>query len=243
VPDDLLILCYHAVSEDWPADLSVAPAVFESQLRGLLRKGYRATTLSGRRASDPAGKTLVVTFDDGYLSTLTLAAPIMARLGVPGTVFVPSSFVGQGEMSWPGIDRWLGGPYREELRALSWEQVGTLAESGWEIGSHTASHPKLTQLDEPRLAAELGESKAVIEAQLGLPCPTIAYPYGDVDARVAAAAAAAGYACGVGLPARWTEDSDQMQLPRVGVYNGQSPAKLALKTSALTRRVRLRLGR
>jgi peptidoglycan/xylan/chitin deacetylase (PgdA/CDA1 family) len=244
VPGDLLILCYHAVSEDWPADLSLRPDAFERQIRNLLRRGYHGLTLSESQSPGRRRKSLVVTFDDGYLSTLTMAAPIMARLGIPGTVFVPSGFIGREEpMSWPGIDRWLDTPHRSELVPLSWEQTGQLADAGWEVGSHTISHPKLTQLADPDLAGELRDSKAAIEAELGRPCPTIAYPYGDVDQRVAAAAAAAGYRCGVGLPARWTTDDDPMQLPRVGIYNGQDGAKLALKTSALTRRARARLGR
>jgi peptidoglycan/xylan/chitin deacetylase (PgdA/CDA1 family) len=241
---DTLILCYHAVSDTWPADLSVTPAAFEGQIRARLERGYRGVTLTQSQMPSRPAKALVVSFDDAYLSTLTEAAPILARLGVPGTLFVPTDYMGQPEpMTWPGIEQWAAGPHRKELAPLSWAQVRSLAEDGWEIGSHTCSHPHLTTLADADLERELGESRSKLESELGAGCDAIAYPYGDVDARVAGAARATGYRLGVGLPARWTGDEDAMQLPRVGVYNGQGGPKLALKLSPLARRLRLLLGR
>lgn len=238
--DDTLILCYHAVSRRWPADLSVTPADFAAQLERKLEAGYEPLTLTRSQERQRPRRALVVSFDDGYLSTLTEAAPILERLGIPGTLFVPTDYMGTAEpMAWPGIERWRDGPHREELLPLDWAQLSTLAERGWEIGSHTCSHPHLTTLADESLAHELRDSRAKVEAELGRPCKTIAYPYGDVDDRVAAAARAAGYRLGVGLPARWRNDDDPLQLPRVGIYNGQSAAKLGLKTSPLVRRARL----
>jgi peptidoglycan/xylan/chitin deacetylase (PgdA/CDA1 family) len=244
VGEDLLILCYHAVSEDFPADLSIPPSAFENQIRRKLRSGYRGVTLTQSRAPDRPAKTLVVTFDDGYLSTLTMAAPILDRLGVPGTLFVPTDYIGQdGPLTWSGIEQWSNGRHRSELQPLDWGQVRQLAEGGWEIGSHTCSHPWLTTLADESLDRELLVSRTAIEAELNRPCKTIAYPYGDVNDRVVRAARAAGYELGVGLPGRWRDEGDRMQLPRVGVYRGQGSAKLRLKTSPLGRRLRLLTGR
>ncbi len=240
---DILTLCYHAVSENWPADLSIPPRQLEEQLTRKLRAGYRPATLSESRKPGRSGKTLVVTFDDGYLSNLTLAAPLLARLGVPGTLFVPSDYVGGGPMEWPGIEQWRHGPYERELTPLGWDQVAELADMGWEIGSHTCSHPRLTKLGDRELGRELRDSRAAIEAHLGAPCRTIAYPYGDIDERVAAAARAAGYELGVALPIRWTDESDPLRLPRVGVYNNKGALSYGLKTSPLVRCLRLRTGR
>jgi peptidoglycan/xylan/chitin deacetylase (PgdA/CDA1 family) len=236
---DTLILCYHAVSEDWPADLSLPPVEFERQISRKLAAGYEGVTLTQSQAPDRPDRCLVVTFDDGYLSTLTVAAPILERLGVPGTLFVPSDYIGSDEpMGWPGIERWLHGPHREELVPLSWDDVRTLAGTGWEIGSHTCSHPHLTALADEKLAHELCDSRVAIGAELGDDPNSIAYPYGDVDARVVDAARDAGYALGVGLPPRWGPDVSPMQLPRVGVYHGQGNLKVAIKTSRLVRRTR-----
>jgi peptidoglycan/xylan/chitin deacetylase (PgdA/CDA1 family) len=239
---DKLILCYHAVSPAWPADLSISPQALEEQVAGRLRAGYAGVTLSESQAGGPQ-RPLVVSFDDGYASMLTVAAPVLERLGVPGTLFVPTDYVGTEHLAWPGIEDWLDGPYRDELRPLDWDGVRRLAEAGWEIGSHTCSHPHLTQLDDEALGREMRDSKAKIEAELDRACPTLAYPYGDVDARVTAAAAAAGYTIGVGLPSRWTEESDPLCLPRVGVYNGATQLKFNLKASPLVRRLRVLTGR
>lgn len=239
---DKLILCYHAVSSSWPADLSISPRLLEEQVAGLLRAGYVGTTLSG--SLEPGGRRrLVVSFDDGYASMVTLAAPVLARLGVPGTLFVPTDYVGAHHLVWPGIEQWLDGPHADELRPLDWDGVRALADAGWEIGSHTCSHPHLTGLEDEALARELSESKALVEAELGRPCPAIAYPYGDVDARVTGAAAAAGYTVGVGLPSHWTDDTDPLCLPRVGVYNGATALKFRVKTSPAVRRLRILTGR
>ena len=67
-------------------------------------------------------------------------------------------------MAWPGIDQWLGGAHEAELMPMSWDELGRLAEAGWEIGSHSRTHPQLTQLDDESVAHELdrvaGESKS-----------------------------------------------------------------------------------
>jgi peptidoglycan/xylan/chitin deacetylase (PgdA/CDA1 family) len=239
---DLLILCYHAVSEDWAADLAVTPAAITAQLKALQRRGYRGLTLD--QAMVAQGRRFVASFDDGYLSNLTLAAPLLARLGVPGTLFVPTDHIGTGApMSWPGIDQWLDGPHRDELLPLDWDGVRELDGAGWQIGSHTCSHPKLTRLGDAELIRELRDSRMVVERELRKPCRSIAYPYGDLDDRVAHAAGAAGYELGVGLPDHWRDSTDPLQLPRVGVYHGQAGLKLALKLSPTVRRARIRLAR
>jgi peptidoglycan/xylan/chitin deacetylase (PgdA/CDA1 family) len=82
-------------------------------------------------------------------------------------------------------------------RTLTWEQVRTMQDSGLvEFGSHTMTHPDLRALDDERLAWELSESKGRLETALGRRVDAFAYPYGAgaYDARVRAAARAAGYA-------------------------------------------------
>ena len=61
------------------------------------------------------------------------------------------------------------------------------------IASHTVSHPNLVQLPDARLAAEMRDSRARLERELGHPVTALAYPFGSYDARVAKAAEAAGY--------------------------------------------------
>ncbi len=235
---DVLVLCYHAVSSSWEAPLSVTPEQLERQLGSLVRRGYRGATFTNASHRPAGARTLAVTFDDAYRSVLELAVPVLERLGLPGTVFVPTDFIGSAKpMAWPGIDRWLGGPHEHELEPLDWQQLQTLAGAGWEIGSHTLSHPKLTKLADDRLAEELGESKTACEEALSTTCTSVAYPYGDVDGRVVHAAAKAGYSAGAALPTQW-HMARALEWPRVGIYHSDAAWRSRLKCSRGTRSAR-----
>jgi peptidoglycan/xylan/chitin deacetylase (PgdA/CDA1 family) len=235
---DVLVLAYHAVSERWPADLSVTPERFAAQLTLLTERGYRGATLQQALSDPPAEKTVAVTFDDGFRSVATLAFPILRRHGLPATVFVPTDHVGTGEpMRWPGIDQWLGGEHEPELLPLGWDELAMLAGAGWEVGSHTRSHPRLTRIDDAGLEDELRGSRESCERRLSLPCRTLAYPYGDHDRRVVAAARAAGYEAACTLPEDFRSD-DVLRTPRVGVYHGDGDDVFRLKISPWMRRAR-----
>ena len=182
-----------------------------------------------------------MTFDDAYRSVLDLAYPILSSLGLPATVFVVTDFADERRpLEWPGIDHWRGGPHEPELRGLNWKELAELADSGWEIGSHTRTHPRLTRLSDEALARELEESRARCEQVLQRPCRSLAYPYGDFDGRVVAAAAKAGYTAAAieGLvrprPLAW---------PRVGVYRENSMTHFRLKVSPTLGELRTRFGR
>ena len=83
---DGIVLCYHALSPTWEADLSTTPERFERQLELLVRRGYRGVTFE-QAVRAPHERTVAVTFDDAYRSVLELARPILDRLGLPATVF------------------------------------------------------------------------------------------------------------------------------------------------------------
>jgi peptidoglycan/xylan/chitin deacetylase (PgdA/CDA1 family) len=235
---DVLVLCYHAVSPSWPAALSVTPERLHAQLRRLVRRGYRGVTFSQAFDGERAGKRLAVTFDDALRSVLDLAVPVLDQLGLTATVFVPTAFPdGDGPVAWPGVDHWLDGPHARELESMSWAQLRALAERGWEIGSHTVSHPRLTQLGDAALEAELVDSRRACEAAVEAPCTSIAYPYGDVDARVVAAARTTGYANGAALPIR-PHRPRPLEWPRVGIYHVDSGPRFALKVSRSVRALR-----
>jgi peptidoglycan/xylan/chitin deacetylase (PgdA/CDA1 family) len=235
---DLLVLCYHALSPTWEADLSTTPARFESQIALLTARGYRGMTFTEAVSSPLRGRIAVVTFDDAYRSVLELARPILDRFGLPATVFAPTDSIGsETPLCWPGIDQWRGGPHERELTPMSWAELRTLADAGWEIGSHTGSHPHLTQVEEAALEDELIRSKAACEDHLASPCTSLAYPYGDVDARVVAATARAGYSAAAALPRR-LRSHDALEWPRVGVYRVDDDRRFRLKVSPTVRRLR-----
>ncbi len=237
---ELLVLCYHAVSDDWPASLAISGAELERQLQRFVGEGFRGTTFSRAIAEKgEPGRRLAVTFDDAYHSVIERAFPILERLGLPGTVFAPTT--GDALRVWPGVDRWLGTPWEAELAAASWDELRRLQAAGWEVGSHTRSHPHLTQLDDASLFAELDGSRRDCERLLGVRCQAIAYPFGDADARVAAAARRAGYAAGAALdepPAIPPRTNDVMRWPRLGVYREDGPTRLRIKARMFRRNPR-----
>jgi peptidoglycan/xylan/chitin deacetylase (PgdA/CDA1 family) len=235
---DTLVLCYHAVSERWPADLSLTPDALERQVRGLLDRGYRGVTFS-EAVAEGEGRRVAVTFDDAYRSVHRLALPILERLGVPATLFVPTAYVGSEQpMAWPGIDRWLGTEHEQELLCLGVDELVDLRGRGWEIGAHTHTHPHLTTLSGAELADELERPRALLGQWLGEPCATLAYPYGDVSPEVAAATRTAGYSAAATLDAT-RAPGDPILWPRVGVYYADAPWRFRLKASPLARRARL----
>jgi len=233
-----LALCYHAVSERWDAALSVTPRAFEAQVARLVRRGYDGVTFSElvERGGD---RLLAITFDDAYRSVITTAKPILDRYELPATVYVPTKFAGTEQpMSWPGVAPWIGTKFESELIPMSWQELGDLVACGWEIGSHTCSHPHLTAIDDAALERELGDSRSRCEHKLGLACRSLAYPYGDHDERVVAAAAAAGYESAATLPAFFSPSPSPLAYPRVGVYFGDHMWRFRVKTSSAVRRLR-----
>lgn len=235
---EVVVLCYHAVSPSWDADLSVTPERLRQQMELLTARGYRAVTFSEAVGSPRDARVMAVTFDDAYRSVIELGLPILERLGIPATVFAVTDFVGlERPMSWAGIDRWLGGPHESELTPMSWPELRRLADAGWEIGSHTCSHPHLTTVDDDALARELAESKALCERELERPCTSLAYPYGDLDERVIAAAGRAGYAAAAALPRR-TDSRRPLDWPRIGIYHTDGQARVRLKLSPVIGRIR-----
>ena len=242
----MLVLCYHAVSESWRSPLAVRPSQLEEQLAFLVTRGYRGATFTDAVTSPPARKTLAVTFDDGFRSVAERALPVLNRLGLPATIFVPTGWIGRdGSLAWSGIDHWVGSPQEHELAPLTWKQVRSLADAGWEVGSHTRTHPHLPMVDSPRVADEITRSRRDCEERLERPCRSIAYPYGEWDARVVRAVADAGYEAGAALPDR-IQSRRTLTWPRVGVWRGETfsywqqkaaPARGRLAGSAMGERV------
>jgi peptidoglycan/xylan/chitin deacetylase (PgdA/CDA1 family) len=229
----VLVLCYHAVSDGWDHQLSVGPAAFERQLRTLTLRGFRG--VSAEAALNGSGsRGLHVTFDDAFKSVAN-ALPILERLGLPATVFACAAYADQGApLDVPELAA-EARAHPDELATMSWDELRALAERGVGIGSHTVSHPHLPQLSEAEIQAELVDSRARLEAELGGPCRFLAYPYGEHDSRVRAAARRAGYAGAFALATSAIDPRDDFALSRVDLYRKDSRLSTIIKTSPLRR--------
>ena len=226
-----VVLCYHAVSEGWAHRLSVSPRALERQLRLVLARRYRAVPAADVVAG--RGRLLHVTFDDAFRSVLDVL-PALERLGVPATVFACTGLA-DGGLPFPVsklVDE--GKPSGADLATMDWETLRRLTDQGVEVGSHSVSHPHLTQLTDRELASELHDSREQLEAELRRPCRFLAYPFGDHDDRVHDAARRAGYEAAFALPGR-ARPFDRLALPRIGIWRKDGRVRVTLKTSAARR--------
>jgi len=229
-----VFLGYHSVTEDGPPYLSLRPATFERQLDLLVGAGFRsgtAATLARIAAGEmPAGRHAFITFDDGFADTVTTALPAMSARGLTGLVFVLPGHLDDGApLDWPEVAG-EAGRRPALMRSMDWAMLETLAGAGWGVGSHTMSHPRLTGLGDEELVQELLDSRRAIEGRLGR-CDLLAYPFGAWDARVAAAAAAAGYSFAFTLPFGEQAVASPLSIPRVTIDDRDTPWRFRAKLS------------
>lgn len=168
--------------------------MFEKHLRLMKWLGYEALTF--RDLADKGfihrlqygKKYLMITADDGYQDNLTRMLPLLEKYGYKAVVYVVT-----GE----GYNRWdVEHPTNPDTKVslMSGEQVKALAASGHvEIGGHTLTHPRLSKLTPEQQAHEIQENKRQLEALLGHPLLSFAYPYGDMNESAKEQAIAAGY--------------------------------------------------
>jgi peptidoglycan/xylan/chitin deacetylase (PgdA/CDA1 family) len=197
----------------------VTPDALRAQLGYVAGRGYRWTTFTDAVLGAEPERVAAVTFDDGIASAVEHGLPILEDFGAPGTMFLTLSMLGWGGR----LDA--GGASR-------------LAEHGWEIGSHTMTHPVLTNVDDETLAAELRESKLELERVVGRPCTAVSYPTGRCDGRVVAAATAASYVAGAALEGASDVPPGPLAWPRVGVRGDDSLRVFRVKVSKTVRSVR-----
>ena len=241
----LAVLLYHRVNDVVRDNLTTSPARFAEHLEMLGRR-YRIIGLWEGVSALALGRDLgpdavAITFDDGYADNCEVAAPILARLGLPATFFVTAGLI-DTETPFPHDAR---SPQR--FRAMRWAQVRSLAEQGFEIGSHGMTHANLARLPLDRARWEIEESRALLERRLGRPVRCFAYPFGapaDITPEVRAAIRAAGY----GLIAsayggRNVGRVDPWNVLRVGASEAFDPLALRAHIEGLSLgALRLRLG-
>src|SRR4051812_45967822 len=144
-----------------------------------MRRGYRAVTFAEAVRATPDDRVVALTFDDAYRSVREYALPLLDRLGVPATVFAVASFADAAAPVTTAMGDWSDGPHAHELQSMGWDELRALVGHGWEIGSHTRTHPMLTRLSDADLGEELASSRTACEAATGQPCRSLAYPFGD----------------------------------------------------------------
>jgi len=176
----MTIVAFHRVNGQLAGDsLTCSPAKFEAFCE-FFRRHFRVLPLSeqvaGCRAGSDLGGTLSITFDDGYLDNVEIAAPILRRLKLPATFFVTTGFI--GSQTTPTWDRNLP----RQPGWMSWDDVRALHSQGFEIGSHTDSHLDMGSAEPERVRLDLARSKEKLRDALGpSSLQLFAYPFGGLE--------------------------------------------------------------
>lgn len=199
------ILYYHSVMLEVGNEVRMPPDQFEAQMAYLKDQGYQSVSLyqlyqAFYKGGSLPPKPFVITFDDGYVDNHTNAFPILEEYGYTATVFMVTSYIDGSDF-------------------LSWSQLKELAASGWEIESHTTTHPYLSKVDEATLWHELKSSKELLEEGLGQSVNFFAYPYGDYNSGVAQTVQDTGYLMAITTQRGWANhEDDAFLVKRVYCY-------------------------
>ena len=229
-----IVLAYHSVHPTRRGPLTVHPLNFERQIEWLVRCGLSNTTLDTKlqtlhRSQPNFDKRVVITFDDGYEDNLRFAQPILQKYGFTGTVFIVASLANTKEILEPDLSLAQYGGKPSDYQMLSWSDVQALVDSGWQVGSHTMTHPHLTKIDAKRVKWEISESKAVIEDHIGNSVDMFCYPAGHYNRNIMEEVRLAGYHGAVATPRERTFSETPYAMLRIGVYGHDSLATFRLK--------------
>ncbi len=184
------ILMFHEVVLDG-TDPIPPYAVSQAQLRTILhdfaRRGYTSGTLDqvvggpvdDRKKQDTDDvtnkprKQIVLTFDDGTSDFLENALPVLQEFRFTATIFAIAGMVG-GKREWNSLP---GQAPLTPVPLMSIADLRALRDKGFTIGSHTISHPRLTDLNIEQAEKEVANSRAMLVNMLGEPVRWFAYPY------------------------------------------------------------------
>jgi peptidoglycan/xylan/chitin deacetylase (PgdA/CDA1 family) len=181
------VLVYHNFSKNSSGKTSVAEADFEAQMKYLKENGFHVISLDqlldfiDYKEPIPE-KSVVITVDDAWGSIYDIAFPVLKKYGFPATFFIYTDFIGGG-------------------KAMSWEQIQTISEQGFDIQCQTKTHRDLTARKKNEsfeeyfkaLEMEIDYPNTLMEKKLKKKCKYLAYPYGQTNDLIIAILKKQGY--------------------------------------------------
>lgn len=222
---------YHRIA-DVPGDRnSLPPEKFEQQLQYLHSKGYTTINMDQLYCHYASGKTLpeksvVLTFDDGYMDNLYTAMPIMQKYNMIGNVFAITNWIGK-ENRWENFGKKI-------TRTMNKEELLEWVAAGNYVGSHTCNHPFLANCPPVQLTQELSASRNYLCDLTHSDIISICYPYGSFNHEVIKASVESGYKIGLAIfnnAPIWK--FNLLALPRIVIPAGQKMWEFKLKVSKI----------
>ena len=224
------ILMYHQIDAPPPKGtplrgLVVAPSSFSWQMRLLDLLGFKGLSMRDLEPylkGEKTGKVVGLTFDDGYQNNLINAMPILQRHRFTATCYGVSSMIG----GWNSWDK--GKVARKPLMTLTdWRRW---RDGDMDIGSHTCTHAKLTELSEAESRKEITESRLALEEALQYEVRHFCYPYGWYTGDHTAMVQQAGYMTATTTNRGRASESDSLfTLPRIMVARATNPIQFVAK--------------
>ena len=236
----IVVLCFHGVTERLERNkndhfgLHIRANRFEAQLN-YLESHYKVISLAEflKRVADniPCPEySVVLTFDDGYRNFLTAALPRLTARGMPVSVFLITERM--QTQSYGRTEQW---SESDDETYLSWDEVRTLHKQGVEIGSHTCSHQKLSELTTAEAKHELSLSHETLAKHLSQDRFSLAYPYGSYSETVIDTTRQLGYRCALTTDAGTNSGrSDLFLLRRNLIGDDDDEALFAARVSGLS---------
>ncbi|MDQ1097816.1 MULTISPECIES: polysaccharide deacetylase family protein [Chryseobacterium] len=158
--DRLIILMYHQIS-DQPDDLTVTPENLEKQFSYLTRKKYRSKFFN--EIDDPCKKSIIITFDDGYLNNFEYLPGLLEKYNLKATLFIATKFIQEGY---------------KEYRMMSFEDLRSLNANYFEIGLHSHNHQNFRTISNDTIQQDLRLNMDILEKEGISYSKVLAYPYG-----------------------------------------------------------------
>lgn len=177
----IAILTYHSLDKSGSV-LSIAPDLFARQMQALADASIQVVSLDRVRDTLRQGTVIeplvAITFDDGFQNIRKYGLPILERHGFPATVFLVAEYC-ERDNGWPSQP-----PVVRRRSLLRWSEVKEMCAARITFGSHTLTHPDLTDLPRASAAEEIISSKKRIEDTIGRSVEFFAYPYGAYNEQV-----------------------------------------------------------
>jgi len=181
-------LMYHSVSNKKITNSSpwvVSLPHFINQLDLLLEYGWTTVCASQFISIEQLPpKTVAITFDDGFANNIHAFDELVKR-NMLASWFIVTHDIGKVS-SWTDSDT-------SPSRLLDNDQLLAMQAAGMEIGSHTLSHCRLTQVSSKQIKNELIQSRESLEVILNRTVTSFAYPYGLYNTSILNTTKSAGY--------------------------------------------------
>jgi len=190
VPSLRLLYCHYVFDDQ--------VARFDAVLRLLCSMGTfvdTATVIRVVKGNLPVNQDMFhLSFDDGFKNIISNALPVLRHYDIPAVFFVPTRLI-MGAAGTGSIGQ--ASPWTENIEMATWNDLEKAASIGFEIGSHTRTHARFSDISRSASAIEneIFGSKDDLERRLGS-CRYISWPYGrisDADVQTLEAVERAGY--------------------------------------------------